>query len=145
MRRRPPGALSAVIVALALLSGCGIKKNLAFGTATKFGLDISQRPDQTIDVTMGYDRFEIASIPAPDSDDARANEDTYAVIGTLFIGYDNPWAIWNDPPLRVNQVFATGWAARKAARDSALGRFYGKKAGEIRARQDAESGTGGGR
>ena len=42
---------------LFLLSGCS--NTLVFGTGTKFGVDISQRPDQIIEVTMGYDRYEV--------------------------------------------------------------------------------------
>jgi hypothetical protein len=42
-----------------MFSGCS--NTLVFGTATKFGVDISMRPDQLIEVTMGYDRYEIAA------------------------------------------------------------------------------------
>src|SRR2546422_4081746 len=111
---------------LAGLPGC-CTKYLAFGTATKFGLDISQKADQTVDVSMGYDRVEIASIPAPEQD-AKESEDTYSVLGTLFIGYGNPWT---DEPFHLNQFFATGWGARKAAGSEAFRSFFGRKAAQI--------------
>jgi hypothetical protein len=53
------------------LSGC--QNYLAFGTATKFGLDISQKPDQTVDLTLGYRREEIASIPVAPNGPANTN------------------------------------------------------------------------
>jgi len=57
--------LAIAIAVVALNTGC--KNHLAFGTSTKFGLDISQKPDQTVEVTMGYRRAEMVSIPvAPD-------------------------------------------------------------------------------
>jgi hypothetical protein len=112
---------------LILYVGPGCAKTIAFGTATKFGLDISQRPDQTIDVTLGYDREEVASIPAPEGD-VKKNEDTYSVLGIFYVKYGNPWTF---KPLQLNQIFATGWAAREAANDKRLQEFFGKKAAEI--------------
>jgi hypothetical protein len=118
------------ILTLFLFPGCA--KTVAFGTATVFGLDISQKPDQTIDVALGYDRAEIATIPATEHD-AKENEDTYSVIGIFSVSYGNPWTL---EPLRLNQFFATGWAARTAARDKRLQEFFGKKAAEISKRGD---------
>ena len=109
------------------LGGC-IKKHLAFTTVTKFALDVSQRADQTIDVSMGYDRAELACIPAPESD-AKANEDTYSVLGTFYIDYGNPWT---NEPLHINQFFATGWAARTAAQSDRFQTFFAKKAAAIK-------------
>jgi len=117
-----------------LLEGC--QNVLGFSTATKFGLDISQRPDQTIDVSMGYDRTEVASIPAPKDDDAnesadgtdKANTDAYSVLGTFVVSYGNPFL---DQPLVLDQFFATGMAARKAARNPELQKFFGEAAGKI--------------
>jgi hypothetical protein len=114
-----------IVVLLQVLSGCA--RTVAFGTATKFGLDISQRPDQTIDVTLGYDREEIATIPAPEAV-ANKSEDTYSLLGIFYVDYGNPW---RDEPLRLNQFFATGWAARAAAADKRLQAFFGKKAADI--------------
>lgn len=116
-------------LALALVvagGGAGCMKTLAFGTATKFGLDISQRPDQTVDVTMGYDRTEIASIPVVE-DDAKESEDAYSVLGFFRVRYGR---LFGGEPLRLNQFFATGWAARKAAVDPKLQAFFAHKAGE---------------
>ncbi len=121
------------ICAIALLnSGC--TNVLGFGTATKFGLDISQRADQTVDVSLGYDRAEIASIPAPKKADAKldseghAESDTYSVLGTFRVKYGNPF---RDAPLVLHQLFATGSAARAAARDPSMQAFFGGQAHEI--------------
>lgn len=117
------------------LTQAGCQNVLGFSTATKFGLDISQRPDQTIDVSMGYDRTEVASIPAPKNEDATESADgtgtdTYSVLGTFVVSYGNPFL---DQPLVLDQFFATGMAARKAARSPELQRFFGKAAGKIAA------------
>ena len=116
---------------LAIMQG-GCANILAFSTATKFGLDISQRADQTVDVSMGYDRGEIASIPAPRNKPAMNNNseqsDAYSVLGSFMVSYDSPW---DDKPLVINQFFATGWAARKAATHQSMQEFFGKEAGEI--------------
>lgn len=108
------------------LGGC-TAKTLAFATATKFGLDISQQADQTVDVSMGYDRAEVACIPANNSD-AGKDADTYSVLGFFRIKYGNPWTL---QPVTLNQVFATGWAARQAAKNPQLQAFFGKTAGQI--------------
>lgn len=130
-KRAGLAALLAFIVP-ALCAGC-TTKTLAFGTATKFGLDISQKADQTVDVTLGYDRGEIASIPVP-KDDASESEDSYSVLGFFRVRYGK---IFGGEPLRLNQFFATGWAARYAAEDSNLQSFFGSKAGEIAREGDA--------
>lgn len=124
---------AAVVVALAVspLLGCTCAKMLAFGTATKFGLDISQRPDQTVDVSMGYDRIEVATIPAKNEDAngaAGGKTDTYSVLGSLFINYGNPWML---KPVHLNQFFATGQAARTAATSARFRKFFGRTAGSI--------------
>ena len=122
-----------------LQSGCS--NVLAFGTATKFGLDISQQADKTINVSLGYDRAEIASIPVPEKSDASAcstnnqqatlcNADTYSVLGSFSVNYGNPWP-WGVKPFELNQFFATGMAASKAAKNDAISGFFGKKSGEI--------------
>jgi len=118
--------------ALAMLGGCA--KTLVFATGTTFGLDISQRPDQTINVTLGYDRAEIASIPAPQKADATKDDDTYAVLGIFNVHYGNPF---RGDPLTLHQFFATGLAAQEAAKRPQLREFFGKKAGEI-SRQSKE-------
>ncbi len=132
MRRRGTTRSGAVLLLLALAGGTGCTKLLAFGTATKFALDISQRADQTVDVSMGYDRVEVASVPAPAKSDAKASEDTYSLLATFFVGYGNPWT---DEPLRLNQFFATGWAARTAAQSKRFRDFFAKKAAVIEEKQ----------
>ena len=119
-----------LVVPLLLTQG-GCTNVLAFATATKFGLDIAQRADQTIDVTMGYDRAETASIPVPKKEellDADGNSDTYSVLGTFRVRYDTPWG---EEPLELEQFFATGLAARKASKSPELGKVFGRKAGCI--------------
>lgn len=113
---------------VAMLGGCA--KTLVFATGTTFGLDISQRPDQTINVSLGYDRAEVASIPASE-DDATKEGDAYAVLGVFAIRYGNPFNVIAREPLVLHQVFATGLAAQKAAANPKLREFFGAKAGEI--------------
>jgi hypothetical protein len=108
-----------------VLSGCS--NTLVFGTATKFGVDISQRPDQMIEVTMGYDRYEVVSIPAQDTD-ATKDMDTYSVLGIFAVSYGNPWTL---EPLVLRQFFATGRAAKKAAANRDFQQYFGRKTGEI--------------
>ena len=126
--------IAAVLLALsvtAALPAC--TKTLAFGTATKFGLDISQRPDQMIDVTMGYDRYEVVSIPAQNVD-AKKDADTYSVLGIFSVSYGSPWA----EPLVLRQFFATGWAAKNVADDARFQKFFGHKSGEILQQSERE-------
>jgi hypothetical protein len=111
---------------LVLLGGCA--NTLVFSTATTFGLDISQRPEQTINVTLGYDRVEVASIPAPRDIDASDQNDTYSVLGIFHVQYGNPWKL---EPLTLHQFFATGMAARTASQNPQLREFFGQKAAEI--------------
>lgn len=112
---------------LVLMQG-GCKNVLGFSTATKFGLDISQRPDQTLDVSFGYDRTEIASIPAPKNEDAGEDVDTYSVLGTFAVSYGNPFA---GEPLVLDQWFATGMAAQRAAKDPKFQTYFGQALGEV--------------
>jgi len=125
--------LCGVAGSLALLvTGC--TNVLGFGTATKFALDISQRADQSFDVSMGYDRVEVASIPAPKKDDAvdgAQPEDVYSVLGTFKVTYGTPWT----EGLVLDQFFATGLAARSAAQDAEFQAFFGHQAGSIAAKQ----------
>ena len=119
---------AAVGVALCCaLAGCA--KTLAFTTATKFALDVSQQADKNVDVSLGYDRAELAVIPAPDNTDAGDHADTYSVLGTFFVHYDNPFV--TSDPLRLNQFFATGAAARTAAQSPRFRTYFGHSAGVI--------------
>jgi hypothetical protein len=118
---------AVLLLAAATVAGCGAS-TLVFGTATKFALDVSQRPDQLIELTLGYDRLELASIPAKEADARKDAEDTYSVLGIFSFAYGNPWG---DEPLVIRQFFATGWAARHAAENPDFQRFFGRKTGEI--------------
>ncbi len=139
--------LGLLIPHMLMLGSC--QNVLGFSTATKFGLDISQRTDQTIDISMGYDRTEVASIPAPKDDDAtesgvgmdKDNTDAYSVLGTFVVTYGNPFL---DQPLVLDQFFATGMAARKAARSPELQKFFGEAAGKIATKNNASTQPGGG-
>jgi hypothetical protein len=124
--RRHPRALLGVALSCAL-AGCA--NRLAFTTATKFALDVSQQADKNIDVSLGYDRAELAVIPAPEGADAEKTSDTYSVLGTFYVHYDNPFA--SKDPLRINQFFATGVAAQQAAKSPAFRRYFGRSAAVI--------------
>jgi len=115
---------AGVLVVSIAVTGCA--NTLGFSTATKFGLDISQQADQNIDVTMGYDRVEVASIPSPDKADAGKDDDTYSVIGIFNISYGG----LNDP-LVLHQFFATGMAASDAASDPELQKVFAARAAEL--------------
>ena len=129
-----------VVLASILVMGLGgcMKPVLVFGTATKFGLDASQRPDQTVEIAMGYDRYELASIPARNQQDGdkytiidatkSQEDDTYSVLGVFSLSYGNPFST---QPLVLRQFFATGWAARNAAAIPGFQTFFGHKTGEI--------------
>lgn len=115
---------------------------LGFSTATKFALDISQRADQSIDVSLGYDRVEVASIPVDKKkQDAKTttppsstgNTDAYSVLGSFKVSYGNPFSVFlgEEEPFVLDQFFATGMAARKAANTPGLQEFFGTEAGII--------------
>lgn len=135
--------LSGVLCLAGLGAGC--KTHLAFGTATKFGLDISQKPDQTIDVTMGYRRGEMASIPVAPSDnpepdifDADGTNDAYSVLGRFKVTYGDPWKSGTNDGLHLKQFFATGMAARKAALRPDMQRIFGEAAYEVKTSENAK-------
>jgi len=122
--------LVTVLAAMACSSGC--TNVLGFSTATKFALDVSQRADETIDVSLGYDRVEVASIPVPENQDAKSivgqNGDAYSVLGTFKVKYGNPFSL---KPFEITQLFATGMAARNVAVSPALQRYFGEQTGTI--------------
>jgi hypothetical protein len=125
--RSPLVGLVSVVASTVLLTGCS--NRLAFGTATKFGVDVSQRPDQTVEMTIGYDRAEVVVIPVPqDAKDATDTKDTYAVIGTFQVKHGNPFA---GGALIIHQFFATGRAAIRAAQDPKFQEIFGTAAGDI--------------
>jgi hypothetical protein len=132
--------LRAIGAACALLLVSGCQSYLAFGTATKFGLDISQRADQQPEITMGYRRAEMASIPtaetAAKSEDASATKDAYSVLARFAVSYDSPFAT-DSKGLRLRQFFATGMAARKAAATPDMQTAFGNAAHEVK--EEAET------
>ena len=127
--------LSALLLAgLPMASGC--KSYLAFSTATKFGLDISQKADQTVEVTMGYRRAEMASVPVPGDTDADANTDSYSVLGRFNVTYGDPFKPGANEGLHLKQFFATGMAAQAAAKNADMQKAFGEAAGEVKAKQE---------
>jgi len=103
----------------------GCQGYLAFSTATRFGLDISQQADRSPNVLLGYKRGELASIPAPEKS-ASTTEDTYSVLGTFCVWYDpNPFS---SDSLQIRQYFATGLAAREAAKNPDMQVIFGHAA-----------------
>ena len=131
----------AFLIVVGGAGGCA--KTLLFSTATKVGLDISQRADQLIDVSFGYDRVEVVSIPAPQDEDAAAGKDTYSVLGVFSVSYGNPFAIQNRQPLKLDQFFATGAAAHRAVETPGIQDLFGKRTRQIIEKKNAPA-TGGG-
>jgi len=130
--------IAPLAVAAAMFAVAGCSNRLAFGTATKFGLDVSQRPDQTVEMALGYDRAEIVVIPAPDKDkDASDTKDAYAVMGTFQVKHGNPFS---GGALIIHQFFATGRAAIEASKDPKFQAIFGTAAGDIynQGRSDAK-------
>lgn len=132
----------ALLLIAAAASGC--THYIAFTTATKFALDVSQKGDQTIDVSMGYDRAELASIPSHEENagprqqrgsDQKTDVDTYSVLGKFYVNYGNPFS---REPLVLNQVFATGMAARYAAASEKGRAYFQEKAKSVEDRKQAQ-------
>ena len=120
-----------VAAMLLTLGSAGCKNYLVFTTATKFGLDASQRADRTVEVTLGYQRAEVVSIPACREDEgvdpaeshcfADGKEDTYTVLGTFHVNQGNPFTM---EPIEIQQVFATGMAAQNASNNPAIAKIF---------------------
>jgi hypothetical protein len=155
-------ALSAVplVTLLVGLGGCG--SALVFGTATKFGVDISQRADRMIEVSLGYDRVEFVSIPASGTDARGAGAGGCRDRGQPAVsggargsgasgttggpdgGLDTYSVMgtfkvtydtpWGGDPVVIRQFFATGLAARQAACQPKWQEYFGRKTGEIEQR-----------
>lgn len=122
-------AVLLAALAIPLSAGCfstklgDFEKYMVFATGTTFGLDFTQRADQTVDIAMGYDRAEIASIPtAMEGGAATPTEDVYSVMGTFCARYSTPWAKDND--FRLRQLFATGEAAVKASKNAKMRKYF---------------------
>lgn len=116
----------------ASLSGCN--DYLVFTTATKFGLDVSQESGQPPKMLVGYKRAEVAIIPATHKNADETN-DTYAVLGDFCVHADPSLRAWwegikgtpNVPDsLQIRSMFITGYAAQKAAEDTAIQEFFAK-------------------
>ena len=118
------------VTSVALLSGC--RNLLVFSTATKFGLDISESAAQQPEITFGYNRAEVVSVPLGGGhtntadryyvSDAGPTNDAYSVLGTFSVGFDP--SLNNTAGIHVNDLFATGVAAQKAAASPAMGGVF---------------------
>jgi hypothetical protein len=117
----------ALVLALVVVATAGCAKRLAFATATKFGLDVSQRSDQTVEMSIGYDRGETVVMPAEEKNTSDG-VDAYAVLGTFQVKHGNPFA---NQALVIHQFFATGRAAVKAAETEEFQRLFGAEAADI--------------
>jgi len=136
---RRVGTLIGLVVLVIAVAGC-VDRSVVFVTSTKFGLDASQRQDQKVEVTLGYQRAEVASIPmcvpasrsngpdgAPSSSmtcsekngyDSTGEWDAYSLVGAFHVDYGNPFD--TSQPLTLRQAMATGMAARQLAKDPKL-------------------------
>ena len=109
--------------------GCATKDYLVFVTATKFGLDASQLPDQPPRAILGYKRMEYVSNPSS-KQPAEITDDSQKIVTDTFSTYSsicvmaNP-SIWKfikdiipgttpEDSLQIRSVFMTGMAARSA-------------------------------
>lgn len=138
-----PQRIRTVLLACSLvlpLLACGCRNHLVFTTATKFGLDISQKANQTVDVTMGYQRAEFASVPVPQDTDADKDTDAYSVLGRFTVRY-NPGISATNPTngLHLKQFFATGMAARAAARNPDMQGAFAEAAGQVIEKQNDDA------
>ena len=122
--RLMPPTIAAVTIALALV---GCQGYLVFTTATTFGLDISQQANQTPHVVLGYKRGELASIPATQKN-ASATEDTYSVLAYFCAKYDPILSQSTTDSLQIRSVFTTGMAARAAASNADMQRYFAEAA-----------------
>ena len=61
------------------------------------------------------------------------NSDAYSVLASFKVSYGNPFMvlIGKEKPFVLDQLFATGMAARTAAKNPELQRFFGTEAGTI--------------
>ena len=119
-------------MALASLSGCN--NYLVFTTATKFGLEVYQDAGQPPKVLMGYKRSETAIIPATHTN-ANETKDTYSVLGDFCVHADPSLRAWWEgitggsdtaDSLQIRSLFVTGYAAQKAASDTAIQNYFAK-------------------
>lgn len=124
------GHVLFALIPLVGLSGCN--NYLVFTTSTKFGIDASQDGNQPPKVVLGYKRAELAIIPA-DHKAATEAEDTYAVLSNFCVMANPSLYDWTDTiktrdttsqdvkdSLQIRSIFATGMAAREAAKNKAI-------------------------
>lgn len=114
-----------------ILTGC--QDYLVFTTATKFGLEVTQEPEQPPKMLLGYKRSEMAIIPARKAT-AKDGNDTYSVLGDFCV-MANPSLLdfWNNlkpekevsDSLHIRSIFATGIAAQKAAENPHMQELFG--------------------
>lgn len=123
------GASICVLAGMLLQgAGCATKDYLVFITATKFGLDASQLPDQPPRAILGYKRMEYVSNPAskqPAEDSQDTKSDTFSTYSAICV-MANP-SIWKfikdivpgttpEDSLQIRSVFMTGMVARSATK-----------------------------
>jgi hypothetical protein len=136
-------ACALAVTSVALLAGC--RNLLVFSTATKFGLDVSESSGQQPEITFGYNRAELVCIPIGAGDtnsninDAGSTNDAYSVLGTFFVAFDpriftfsnTESNVLANPGVHINDLFATGIAAQKAAANPVMGAVFGTNLIEI--------------
>ena len=132
MKRR----ITTLIGIVPFLSSC--QHYITFGTATTMGLDVSKKPDQSVNIGFGYERYEMAVLPGPANPDATENGDAYAVLGTIEMDVDTNPFNGSDTGMHIGQRFATGEAARLLAEDESVGRLMGEVARKTVDTKDAK-------
>ncbi len=110
-------AIVGGLCVLALVSGCAPAKKLLFTTYTKVGLDMSAANNTPTHVMLGYKRFEGALIPVdvPESSKDATQPEALSVFAAICL--ENGWF----SGVKINQAFATGAAAERAAQTDQFG------------------------
>ena len=94
--------LSGGLAATLLVAGCA--KDLLFMTYTTLGVELTGQGNIPTSVRLAYKRFEGAVIPV----DPKTGAEALSVLASI----DAEQSLWT---VRVNEVFATGEAAKTAA------------------------------
>ncbi|MCC5875216.1 MAG: hypothetical protein JJU11_03255 [Candidatus Sumerlaeia bacterium] len=112
------------MLGLGVLLSTGCQNYLGFGTGTVTGFEISPRPDNSLNLTLGYNRYELAVIPVPEFQDAGDTLDAYSVLATINV--ESPGLNSYDPEdsLRITQLFATGMAARRMSNQPGMRKHF---------------------
>ena len=100
---RPTVRLTAMLIVVIPVAGC--TKDLVFATYTTVGVEVTGMDGIPTSVKLAYKRFEGAIIPVDPTDEDSPAHSVLATINTKQVGFG----------VHVNQVFATGEAARLAA------------------------------